>query len=1395
MSHSPTIDFAHIAPRGGSQADAFEELCCQLARLEHDRPAHFQRVRGAGGDGGVECTWTMPTGEVEGWQVKFIFDLGRAITKLDASLDSALARYPDLRRYVVCLPFDLSGSRGRGGKSQVDRFEEFRTRRVAAAGATGRRLDLELWTASELRDRLLDSDPHGGRTRYWFETASLSQAWFSAQLDNALRRAGPRYNPELHTGHALDEVFAALGATERWGQALARRLEELDSWTRRWDEALASRGSSGMSEPFPAGARWAGVQLADALRTCRTLLGGTGFGADDVERMGEARALVVRCEELLAGDIDHRFGTGMADSVPFRHHQAEIQCTFPAQHLDECRALSAALGELDRWLRTPAHRAFAERTLLLTGPAGIGKTHGLCDMAVERRTQDRLTLLLDGLQFGGDRAPWPSIAGALGLSSDWSLEAFLDALDAAGELHGRVLVCIDALDERPERWRWRDELGGFLESVRRRPHLAFCASVRSGYRRQVVREDLALPELLHPGFGEAVFDACRSFFGHFGLEAPTGPLLEPEYANPLFLLTLCRTLQARGYRSVPTGWRGARQILGGLLAARDAQLRDRHPGLGARTVTDAMLALADAIAHEGPLAWARADAVTNTSLPSSLRAEVRLLDLLLGVDLLRTLPGPTEEWGPSEDLIDIAFGKLRDYLLAERWTSGAHRLEDAELLAAALEDPELAVSLAVVMPERGRGELFDLASWPEDRWELQDSWLRALPWRSPDSLDTTCEELLHEALEDEDLVDSALDAILVLALRPGHRLDHRWLHAHLLELPLARRDSFWCGYLHRSFDHRQPPSPLVRLLESPWSVALDRLPGEVAEAWCTVLAWCGAAADHRVRDHATMALVKLAQAAPWAPARLVEQFGEVDDDRVLERILCASYGALLIDPAPEHLAQLARSVHGCILRREGGAPSHALVRDHARSIGEWAGWRGVLPSDLDISDFRPPFDTGTELTAPATKDLEHLRDSRGHPRLYASIMSEWTGDFAKYTLPHALGPLGKLVDVQLARNWVLQRVLDLGYTPELHAPYDYAMIRTFGHGRGRQKWAERIGKKYQHIALAQLVGRLDDIASAEGKPTGWMAGRRLRDIDPTLAVQGTETDSSAPEAGAWREPASMDFEATRALTDSDWVAADDFPDPAALVAPLCHPSQASPSWRLIDGGFRWRDQTPGGEDRRYRDVVMRVQGFLVRAELLDPCLDVLAACDFMGQWLPDGLDMETGPFLGEFPWHPDFPELREPAETWHRRAEAIAPFDLQPTAHRLTAARGAFARESTSVCLPSGWLVDVTGTRWDGVSGFWRDDGTPVFRDWSVQDDGPAGVWMDDATLRAALAAKGVALVWAVWAERRIMGDFGGEGFRGMKHRSWVLWLEGASVQCRVARGEHLTSDRRRLPV
>ena len=133
----PELSFKNIAARGGSVGNAFEELCCQLAARSRPAGTKFERYRGAGGDGGVECKVIDANDSATGWQTKYVFEIGGLLKQVQVSLETAISVHADLTRYVVCFPFDLTGKTVRKGRSQTEKFDEWARKAEAYAMAKG----------------------------------------------------------------------------------------------------------------------------------------------------------------------------------------------------------------------------------------------------------------------------------------------------------------------------------------------------------------------------------------------------------------------------------------------------------------------------------------------------------------------------------------------------------------------------------------------------------------------------------------------------------------------------------------------------------------------------------------------------------------------------------------------------------------------------------------------------------------------------------------------------------------------------------------------------------------------------------------------------------------------------------------------------------------------------------------------------------------------------------------------------------------------------------------------------------------------------------------------------------------------------------------------------------
>lgn len=1389
-----TIDLRRIVAHGGSQNWAFEELCCQLAR--HDVPgegARYARFRGEGGDGGVECLWTLSSGEVWAWQAKYVFQVDAVGRQAESSFTTAMAVHPRLRRYVICLPFDPTARTRRRGRSQQEKFDALRDRWERLARAQGRRVEVEFWFASEIGSRLIACDPAGGRRRYWFEGRFFTQSWFETQVQEAVRRAGPRYTRELHLDVGLTEVFDALGLTAAWVGRIAVLWQRLGEAEQEWRKGLDGR--SALEPAFPEALVETGERVSTALvKLLRTLPPPDGLaqapsllGAVS-EPLREASQVARDCLNSLRAGIEGSFGEGAVEHADFRQRYTELTATFPLAHVDRCQKLHELLRDLSLELAWETTNAAIEGILLLTGEAGAGKTHAICDAALARTSDDLPTLLLFGDDFR-EGPVWEQIRQRLHLPSGWDRDAILDALEAAAQGSGRPLVVfIDALNETRPRGTWHRELPALLASFEERPLLRLCISCRQDFVDQTVPDWMEWPNIEHDGFYGVEFDASRTFFEHYELQPPIGPLLDREFSNPLFLKLVCEALQKSGMERLPRGWRGFGTVLTAGITELERGLRRTHGVLPQGFVVRALKRLAVALLRQerGSLATTDAEALLNEEVPLSSRTSVSLLQILVDEELLLQHPAPGEydPFDPPPDEVGFAYERCLDYLLAAAAVDHLGRDPDAAQLSELVGHRHYrgwyTEALALLVAERFHRELPDLV--PDDllRRDTVWIWLGTLPWRAPESLGDRAEALLREALGHPFLRRFALQALLHLAVRPGGRLDACWLHSWMAAIPMPDRDAFWCPFLHEDLQlrhHRDHTPVTTRLIETALDAEVESVELDIRDGWCVALCWCLAAADRRVRDSATKALVRLTEGQPSLWSTLLPLFLRIDDDYVVERCLAAAYGCLLRNPEPSVLSEVASLVHQEIFADRGWAHAHSLIRDHARCIGELAARHAALPRGLTLSDFQPPWRSDWPLSVPTEGALERYTSDEGrqvHPRLYESCCDERMGDFAIYLIPSVLGGYEHGLTYAEGRRWVFQRVLDLGYTPQCFARYDWAMLQEFGGGRGRPRWADRIGKKYQLIALAQLEARVHDNVrrtDLEKRDPAWRREpARGRDIDPSLLVE----QAPKPTPTAWWQPVGFDFDADAALSDADWVAKADFPSTRTMLGVHERP-ETGQRYRALALWGRWEQEAERDHAPR-RDIWMLVCGYFVRRRELQRARKWLRSQDLWGRWMDEGRSMEDRFFLGEYPDGAVFSGHRAEDRHWH--GERRPPVELRPASNRITLSfqADAFQKEALNVQLPSFELLAHSGATWDGLSGY-RLPGEvhPQFFDPSIIEPGPSALLVHDDWLRSYLERRDLALIWTVLCQRSVLGMSTRE-HPGHHHRSQVLVLDGERV-------------------
>ena len=749
------FEFRQIAPRCGGKREAFEELCCQLAHRTLPEEAAYTRLQGAGGDGGVECFADLPDGNRVGWQAKYVFDIDALIAQATISLTTALSVHSTLTHYILCFPFDLTGPTARRGRSGQEKFEDWRKHHIDKAAIEGRQLAIEAWPASQLRSLLLDLDTAGGIRAFFFNHTVLSTDWFSAHLDSARVTAGPRYTPELNVETNLWKWFAAFGRTAAWSRTLEKKARPCRKVHDHFASAVCRSKPDPVFPAWPDESREYAQSLVARMQEVLDEFSGLTTTDDPhvktqcIEHLNDLLVSLASLESQLSGDLEAQYGPGRADSPGFRQFKAEYEVSFPAANLDYVREAIAVCKDLLEWLQSPAGSLAFERVFVLTGIAGSGKTHGVCDAAHQRFGEGLLSCVIFGHAFRGEPDPWTRLLESLGLPLTLGMDGLLDALNATAEASGSLLILfIDAINEtRPLRY-WRDRLAAFTQAVQRRSYLRLCVTCRTSFILHCLPEGHRLPVIEHTGFSGIEREACKAFFRHYNLEPPIMPILQPELANPLYLKLACETLQARGLDRLPSGWFGLAPVVRAFLEEKERQFADEHEtNIGANIVSGSLKAIARSIVTSGDssLAWSHAQQVIAKERPQA--NNLPILEWLVRADLLIEDAPNADDLLVDEISVRPAFERLGDFLIAAELLASIaptyldtvsqpsgplHSLmKDAETIG---QNSGVISALSILLPEKLSGlELPSLVEDESARAAVLKITIESFPWRDPNS--------------------------------------------------------------------------------------------------------------------------------------------------------------------------------------------------------------------------------------------------------------------------------------------------------------------------------------------------------------------------------------------------------------------------------------------------------------------------------------------------------------------------------------------------------------------------------------------------------------------------------------------------------------------------------------
>ena len=1485
----PDIAFECIRPFNGSRHDGFEELCCQLASME-PRPsgATFHR-KGQGGDAGVECFLRRVDGTEIGWQAKYLFSWDSSCaTQLDNSVRAALDKHPQLEEYVVCLPFNLPDSRPRTGSTALKKWEDWCTKWKKNANRQNRNLRIKLWDKSQLCIRLTKTNPaHAGRVLYWFGIESLTAEWFREHFNQAKSSLGARYMPEINVELPIRQGFVAFA-----------RHPEIQVQIDRWCSHVANKGRLAVREirvtPVET-AHERADSLADEIHKLRSLLGEGPIEPHQSYPIDHWSSAAQTCINIARDTLHWSFN--LSDSTLENIGSDSIRST---RHV--LQDLIELLKEVEEVISSDHWRLANAKAILLQGPAGIGKSHFLADIVDQHLIRGGpATLLLGGAFI--DAEPWPQIRDQLDRPPTEQFRHFLGALDAAAQAAGlRAIICIDALNERHGIEMWPERIAAFLATFEPFPRIGVILSCRSTYVPHVIPDTLGGEKLLridHKGFSGDGGRAAKTYLDMRGIVRPGAPNLVLEFENPLFLKTCCDSLEKAGVSELPRGVQGVTSIFEFYNKATTQALNrrmqlDPHQEI----VPKAISAFAQLLAESGK-GYAEKATVVNLFeelYPSAGKLRESLFLQLESEGLLAVELMP-QDTGPPTEMVRFTFERYSDHAIAARLLDD--HLDESNVvdcfgsglpLGDVLSGPGsyrrsgIIEAIAIQLPERTCMEIPDVATKPS--MVVHRAFKESLLWREQRSFTDSTFDLVRKLMSIEELQE----LLVSIGTEPSNKFNAFYLHQKLVDMTMPERDERWSSLLAKR--------GLVGHVETliSWAIQseLEQVDEDRAHLAATMLSWFLTTSHREVRDKATKALACLLSRRLSLAARLLNQFSDVNDPYLLERLFAACYGAALQGQGEADLGELAQTTFDTIFAH-GKPPPDALLRDHARGILEYAAWCNVQGLSVDLDLARPPYQSPwpieqvpDELISSYTEDL-----GRGPTPDLIVGSTVYYGDFARYQIdymlekwsPAALGTetLPTSHDVRLAwckefshsastdqtkalsayvsaareaeharereltlqkerlnvgdtsiafvhgsptenspekerlsaaelvlqramsteqweefrvqamddirqipfngsrqyqsakfnlqwgRRWICKRAHELGWTPERFGEFD-----NFYHSRDRTDHRiERIGKKYQWLALHELIARMADNLAYHGDPWEQVDNTPpvyrgsqqvgLRNIDPSLLICPTDYNDWQEAAQPWWIPFNPRLRPMSPHERIAWLESDSDVINDSCLIDLRNPA-TNRRWLALWGYSDWTGSGVRGGGEYQRTTWFRLTCIVVdrghQSQMIEKLRDKILTNP---RALPT-IELPHHFYLGEYPWHPDMEDF----EWWSSDKDLNTPdMPIRTTVSRYLCENSGYnysIDRTININLPAPWLAESMGLRLaNGRSpAFVDSSGQDVFCDPSILEPGPSAALVDREPFLDMLNQQNLSAIWVIAGEKSVHGGHEvGSGFGG----------------------------------
>ena len=1070
----------------------FENLCRQLFTNDYLKENKKSRnLHSNPNNPGIEAE-PIPderTNQYIGFQVKF-FDTSVDYGQILHSMEKALQYYTGKLSHIVlyCNKAITSTS-----KSYINIVELLKKNNIT----------IELVTDSAILDAVRK---YPYLANYYFGVNTISFEWVVAHNEKSFCDLGERFNRDFNVETETSKRLSLFARDQSAVQYindkkenLIRKINRIKDDTEQHSDYLEKvRSIVSAFEDVESETIGSAFEWHQYLQS---------FIVDDLAKINSEISQKKNLLEKIRPTIEKgRSRVEHKDLEKYNSIRSEIEILYELLDLPEILSLTA-----------DENRLITAKELFVTGNAGIGKSHLLAAECQSLMNNQQFAVLLLAGNCYSDLPVLDQLSQDCELK--YSFDEFISILEMIGvEHHTCVLLCIDALNETANYRLWKTGLISLSQKIKKCTHVKLAVTYRMEYEKSVVQdallsEDEDVYRIVHTGFASNGLKASKQFFDYYRIPFTLYEYFESEMENPLFLTLYCKTYR-NDEASLPTLYdrlvESANKNIFPILEKRYKLIGFTEDDNIVQSLVDEISTLVFDRKEKNILESDLASIPFWTANDLPLR---QFMSLLAKENLVHTnLIAGNERYF-------FAYDQMNDYFFARSLFS--HDMSDMSIRKTLYEDilqvndnnivnlsnSDVFVICCAIYAQKFGKECIDLIDELPEGFEkgyIVKSYIRSFIWRDKEYISSNV--FLAVAQKYKVSREDFWNVLVGNSIKRNHPLNSDFLHTLLMSFRLSERDYYWTKYINEIFyDESNRLMQLVKMYSSGQSIQMSK---EQARQLLILCGWLLSSSNRMLRDYTSEAMIEILRNEFDLCIVILKAFEKVNDPYIIERLYGVVFGACCKRRRKGNTVYiaLAEYVYSTIFDQEFIYPD-ILLRDYARLIIERFLWENPDYNGCIVHEkIIPPYKSFP--IEQIDEDYINKKYDGGLWQIKSSMSFEghgMYGDFGRYVFQSAL----KYFDVdedEMYKQAMSFIINDLGYTNELDKGNNY-----WGYDRSETKKVERIGKKYQWIAMHNILARVSDQCDIDTdySETPKFEGPWepfVRDFDPTLNFKLTKSD-------------------------------------------------------------------------------------------------------------------------------------------------------------------------------------------------------------------------------------------------------------------------------------------------